>query len=116
MKRIAYDALIVSLIDALNKRGSWCGETHIQKASYFLSRLEKGTVPFGFILYKHGPFSFELRDELTAMRAKGFLDLESLFPYGSRFRTTQLGGVLKQIATPAIAKRQEAISFVAEKL
>jgi uncharacterized protein YwgA len=31
---------------------------------------------FEFILYKHGPFSFDLRDELGSLRTDGFIEWE----------------------------------------
>ena len=31
---------------------------------------------YDFTLYKHGPFSFDLRDDIHALRADGLLDLE----------------------------------------
>ncbi len=37
MERMSYSlrcALIVDLLKKLRERGSWCGETHIQKALY----------------------------------------------------------------------------------
>jgi hypothetical protein len=58
------------------------GETHMQKATFFLQELIKVPLGFEFLLYKHGPFSFDLRDELTFMRAQGFLRLEPQYPYG----------------------------------
>jgi hypothetical protein len=57
------------------KRGSWCGETHIQKATFFLQDLLGVEANFEFILYRHGPFSFELRDELSSMQADELLIL-----------------------------------------
>src|SRR5438128_1589416 len=111
MNRLQCDGVIIALIDALAHHGSWCGETHIQKSAYFLSRLEHGSICFSFILYKHGPFSFELRDELTALRARSFLQLEATFPYGSRFRPTSAGDILKTISAQFVTKRQTAIDF-----
>jgi hypothetical protein len=116
MNRLECDGVIIALIDSLAKHRSWCGETHIQKSAYFLSRLEEDSVCFGFILYKHGPFSFELRDELTALRARSFLQLETTFPWGSRYRSTDAGEILRAISATFVTKRQTAINFVAEKL
>ena len=63
--------VVIKLLDALKKNGSWCGETHIQKAVFFLKAIKKVPVDFNFILYKHGPFSFDLRDHLPLMRLDG---------------------------------------------
>src|SRR5438552_4067608 len=109
MKRLEYDGVLIELIEVLGKNGSWCGETHIQKSAYFLSRLEHDSIRFNFVLYKHGPFSFDLRDELTALRARSFLRLEATFPYGSRFQTTEAGEILKAISASFVSKRKRAI-------
>jgi hypothetical protein len=49
--------VLLSLLETMGARGSWCGETHVQKCTYFLQ--EALDVPLGlsFVLYKHGPFS-----------------------------------------------------------
>ena len=87
MDRMAKAALI-ELIEKLRQEGSWCGETHVQKAVYFLQNLMGVPLQFDFILYKHGPFSFDLRDELTALRADGILRLETRGLYGARIAAT----------------------------
>jgi hypothetical protein len=76
MNRLKRDAVILSLIENLKKKGSWCGETHILKATYFLQELFDLPLGFEFILYKHGPFSFDLSDEFTAMRADMLLKIQ----------------------------------------
>jgi uncharacterized protein YwgA len=78
-------ALVGDLVDKLQKRGSWCGETHIQKASYIAKHLLRVEIPEQFILYKHGPFSFELRDTLSAMRVEGVLSYQPQALYGPRY-------------------------------
>src|ERR1039458_10326941 len=75
MKRSQRAALITLLNREMLKRGSWCGETHIQKAMFFLQDLLGVETDFEFVLYRHVPFSFELRDELSSMRADELLDL-----------------------------------------
>jgi hypothetical protein len=49
MERISYSsrcALIVDLIKRLRERGSWCGETHIQKAMFILQDIARAN--FGY--------------------------------------------------------------------
>ena len=82
MDRLRRAALLTRLIELLRKKGSWCGETHIQKSTFFVQNLMKVPLSFDFILYKHGPFSFDLRDELTGLRADGLIRLEPQWPYG----------------------------------
>jgi hypothetical protein len=74
VNRLAQEAVLAGLARRLDERGSWSGETHLQKAAYLLHELTDVPFEFEFILYKHGPFSFELRDELSAMRADRLLE------------------------------------------
>src|SRR6516225_10114425 len=88
MDRLRMAAVLTRLIEQLRARGSWCGETHVQKATLFLQDLMCVPLGFDFILYKHGPFSFDLRDELTSLRADGLIKLEPQWGYGPRIATT----------------------------
>jgi hypothetical protein len=91
MKRLQRESVIIELADQLRAYGSWCGETNIQKATYFLQTLFDPELEFDFILHRHGPFSFELRDELLSMRGDGLLKLEPANPYGPRIKPTDTG-------------------------
>jgi len=112
-------ALLLSLVDAMEKQGSWCGETHIQKCSYFLQAMLGVPLGFEFILYKHGPFSFDLRDELTAMRADAFLAVRVKdTSYGPTLSFT-LGPnheVLSRYGQEEVTRYGRQILFVAEHL
>lgn len=116
MKRLQREAVLLSLIKAMRSRGSWCGETHIQKATYFLQELLEVPMGFEFILYKHGPFSFDLSDEITAMRANALLQYQSRLPYGpSLFPTEESQNFLEQF--PKTLKHYaKKIQFVAETI
>ena len=83
MNRLQRAAVLTALADELRKRGSWCGETHLQKATYFLQSLLGVPLGYEFILYKHGPYSFDLHDELTALCTDQLLELRPQpYPYG----------------------------------
>jgi len=72
---------------------------------------------FDFILYRHGPFSFDLRDELTELRAVGYLELESRQqPYGPSFTVTADGRRLMERHQKAIAQFEREMSFVVDRL
>lgn len=117
MKQKQKKAVILKLVESLQERGSWCGETHIQKATYCLQELTSIPLEFNFILYKHGPFSFDLRDELTAMRAYGFLDIRlNPYPYGPSLCITKLAKALIQDFPKTLNKFNKKIGFVAETL
>lgn len=36
MKALKRSAILLRLVDEMKKRGSWCGETHLQKGAYML--------------------------------------------------------------------------------
>src|ERR1035437_1902213 len=97
MKRLERAAIILQLTEDLRNHGSWCGETHIQKATYLLQELTGVPLAYSFILYKHGPFSFDLRDQITEMRADEILVLESQpAPYGPSIVAGPNGMLLKE--------------------
>ncbi len=114
MKRLEHNAVLFSLIDKLRDKGSWCGETHLQKAVYFLQDLLKVDLGYDFIIYKHGPFSFDFRDKLTGLRADNFLELEvQTPPYGPRFNTTAFAKKTHKRFEENTAKFSDKIDFVA---
>ena len=55
-------AYILFAMKQLRERGSWCGETHVQKTLYLAQELFGLPTNFRYVLYKHGPYSFELSD------------------------------------------------------
>lgn len=116
MNRLKQAAILLTIAEKLRSKGSWCGETHLQKSTYFLQELLNLPTEFGFILYKHGPFSFDLRDALTAMRADQLLDLQPQQPYGPSLAPTEQGTTLQKLYPKTIHKYEKAIDFVADKL
>jgi hypothetical protein len=82
MKPFEQAVVVLRLAEALKERGSWGGETHIQKSGYFLQEMLGVPTGFEFILYKHGPFSFDLRSALTMMEAEDLIAWEPRRPYG----------------------------------
>lgn len=116
MNRLKRDALVLQLVDRLREEKSWCGETHIQKAVYLLQELFTVPLGFAFTLYKYGPFSFELRDALTAMRADGLLELQAQWPYGPRFLPSASGAQLRGRFPRTIREHSGQIDFVARQI
>jgi len=116
MERLKRDVILIHLIEALRKRGSWCGETHVQKAAYFLQEMARAQTGFEFILYKHGPFSFDLRDELAAMRADALVSLRVLDPaYGPSIVPEPAAESLCDRFTATVRMHTPKIAFVAER-
>jgi hypothetical protein len=108
-------ALIIDLIKKLQSKGSWCGETHLQKATFIVQDLAKSRFGYKFIMYKHGPYSFDLKNELDAMKASNIIDF--VFPrqgYGASIKPTEFGERLYETNKPSIRAYQKACEFVAE--
>ncbi len=117
MERLQKVALLTAFTEKLREAGSWCGETHIQKATYFLQELLGVPTGFNFIFYKHGPFSFDLRDELTASRADGLLELEPReFPYGPRLAVTKRSSIIQDLHNAVLVKYGKQLDFVTAEL
>lgn len=116
MERREREAVIASLVGALRSHRSWCGETHVQKGMYFLQHLTGVPTGFEFLLYKHGPFSFDLRDEITAMRADRLLELDFPRPdYGPSLKLTPNMEALCRRHQERVAEVRPAVEFVAER-
>ena len=116
MERLQRSAIVLLLIESLREKGNWCGETHIQKCTYFLQELLDVPMGFQFILYKHGPYSFDLSDELLAMRGNGILQIELRPPYGPSISPGPRSNQLKSLFSETLKKHVERVKFVAEEL
>lgn len=116
MKRLQRAALLIYLVEALRARGSWCGETHIQKSLYFLQELLGLPLGMRFILYKHGPYSFDLSNELEAMQADYLLDDElQPYPYGPKLLPGKGSQQIKEKFPKTLDKYSKQIEFIADK-
>lgn len=118
MKRRQRQAVLAAVDQRLAAEGSWCGETHLQKAVYFLQTLLDVPTDFHYILYKFGPFSRELRAELATMRADGFLELVPRpQPYGPTLDVTPSAEHQLVARWPKTLKRHApGLDFVAKQL
>lgn len=116
MERLKRSAIVLSLIERLREKGGWCGETHIQKTTYFLQKLLKVPLGFNFILYKHGPYSFDLSDELMAMRADMLIQLKSQQPYGPSIVPGPTSEQLKRLFPKTLKKYESEVYFIASQL
>jgi len=116
MENLDQSALVLELATSLKENGSWAGETHLQKAAYFLKSLLKVPLEVEFILYKHGPFSFELRELLTEMEAQGFLNWKPMPPYGPSIESGELGKALRAGFDTLVEKYRDQINFVSHQL
>jgi hypothetical protein len=103
------------LAELLRGRGSWVGETHLQKAIYLLQEMIGVPTGLTYTLYKHGPFSFELRQELGEMRADEILKLvPSDPPYGPRLIVDDGVEQLRERFPKTIKRYEQQMGFVAD--
>jgi uncharacterized protein YwgA len=65
--------LIGGVVKLLRDRNSWAGETHVQKAAFVAKQMKHVPFESEFVLYKHGPFSFEMSTSLVHMRTRNLL-------------------------------------------
>ncbi len=116
MKESQREVLVLDFVRRLKDAGSWCGETHVQKASYFLQEFMKVPLRFSYIFYKHGPFSFGLNDQLTALRGNGLIDLRSHEPYGPHLHSSASAEAYLDLFPKTIGRYESAMDFVVRKL
>lgn len=117
MATLKQQAILLSLVKAMKEKGSWCGETHVQKSVFFLKRMLGVPVDFEFVLYKHGPFSFDLRDELDEMRANLTLGLQSNpYPYGPSYIPGSSAKIMEERYPKTSDKYRKQLDFVAENI
>ncbi len=110
--------VLYDLINALRAKDNWCGETHIQKTVYFLEQLTRGGLGYEFILYKHGPYSFTLSEELAGMGAMRFVDEVITHPhYGPRLKTNpEVESMLHRDFGEKSKRLKHALNFAVAKL
>ncbi len=117
MERLERAAVLLSLAENLRDGGSWCGETHLQKGTYFLQELPSLPLGFDFILYKHGPFSFDLSDEISWMRVNDFLKWQpQQWPYGPKLIPGERAELLKQKYQETMKKYVDKVEKMAAEL
>jgi len=93
-------AYILRVIQKLHQYGSWTGKTHVHKALSLLRDLGKVPVPFEFVLYKHGPYSFEVEAELEQMRSYGAITMEpNTRGYGVVLKAGEAASLVEQSAS-----------------
>lgn len=116
MDRLRRAALLTRLMERLRERDSWCGETHVQKAAFLVQELMKIPLELEFVLYRHGPYSFDLRDELTGLRADGLVRLDPQGPWGPHFVPTEHSAYIQGLYPRTLQQYEGRVTFVAAAL
>ena len=60
-------AMLLEVIRSLGRRNCSAGKTNVQKALAIMNETVQKT-PFGFVLYKHGPYSFDVQATMEQMK------------------------------------------------
>lgn len=108
---------LLALLEALDQRGSWSGETHLQKCAFFLQEGLHAPLGVEFVLYKHGPFSFDLRQALGEMQADMLIDvIPRPHPYGPSLAVSESGRAYLEKHREAAQRHMSQITFVADQL
>lgn len=110
-------ALLLRLMELLREKGSWCGATHIQKSAYFAQDLTKVPFRYDFVIYKYGPFSSLLRDELSGMLALlvAELDVHDMF-FSPKYGIGRRGRKVMETFGECIEKYKNQLEFVSDKI
>jgi hypothetical protein len=117
MSGLKESAVIVALCQRLREEGSWGGETHLQKTTYFLKSFFDVPLSAEFTLYKHGPFSFDFKEKLAWMRASNLLTLvPQPYPYGPSYDVTPAGTEVMKKFPKTLKRIRPFIDFVASDL
>lgn len=104
---LAKHRLLLAVIEGLNKHGSWTGKTHVQKTAFLLDASRTLEMPFTFVLYKHGPYSFDIESELLEMRSYGAINSETVPGYGVTLKPSQNAEWLKNKTTLTPEQEQQ---------
>ena len=109
-------ALVAYLVKQMRQSGGWAGETHIQKSLFFLKSMLGLPLSYDYVLYKHGPYSFNLHDDIGLMRANMILDIEIRGNYGPSFCPGRLADRLFIRFSSEFRKYLPRIDYVASRL
>ncbi len=82
MTAVNQTAIVLYTMQALKGEGSWCGETHVQKTLFLCQEMLGIPSNFKFILYKHGPYSFDLSERLQGLISDSLVSVLTRPPYG----------------------------------
>jgi hypothetical protein len=108
-------AIIATIIDRVSTPSRFCGETFLQKSTFFLKELFG--IPFTpkFRLYHYGPFSFDLRDQLRWMEA---VDVVRIRPHelGATYVAGDRFAMLQRQFPKSLLQYEQEIDFVVREL
>jgi uncharacterized protein YwgA len=108
-------AIIGAVIRKVRERKAFCGETLVQKATYVLKALFDVPLKAEFRIHYYGPFSFDLRSQLMAMRGDRYVNLKP-HSWGATFEPGDSLEHLTSFFPRTLARYEDAIDFVVDEL
>ena len=109
-------AIVAQLVGDMRENEGWAGETHVQKTLFFLQELLQVPSGYNFVLYKHGPYSFDLHDDLGRMLTNSVLELEPRPPYGPSFGLEDVGERVIQRRKQVVNQYSAQVEFIVATL
>jgi hypothetical protein len=111
-------ALVLAMIETLRAQQSRTGKTPIIKGLY-LAKAAGLDVPFELFLYKHGPYSTDIEDNLDQMKSYGAIDVEPAFDgYGVKLSPGENAGFVKKqaaLSAEEMATLEKVCRFIRHK-
>ena len=115
MKRLQKAALFCEMLDRMIEKGSWAGETHLQKGIFFLQSMRDVPTGYTFQLHYYGPFSFDLSDEIVQMKGdRVIVPFYRPYPYGPSLASSDSSQRLKRHFPKTLKKYSDDIDFVTD--
>src|SRR5947209_20546127 len=85
------------MIESLRSLGSRAGKTALIKGLFIAEAEGSVEIPFEFFLYKHGPYSTDIEDNIDQMKSYGALKLEPAFDgYGVHLSPAEMASFVYQ--------------------
>ncbi len=108
-------AIIATIIDRVGMANRFCGETLLQKSTFFLKELFGIPLAPKFRLYHYGPFSFDLRDQLRSMEADDVVRIRP-HEFGATYIVGDRYPMLQRQFPKTLALYEKQIDFIISEL
>lgn len=111
-------AFILEVINGLKAGGSWTGKTHVQKTMFLVSEATPIQIPFEFVLYKHGPYSFDIETELEQMKSYNAIVVQPMSGYGVELKPSENAALVARLSLLSPTEKEnvaEICRFVGSK-
>ncbi len=109
-------AVVAEIVNGMRAKGGWAGETHLQKTLFFIQEMLQVPCGYDYVLYKHGPYSFDLHDDLARMFTNSILGIEPRPPYGPSLKVEDVGVGVIQRRSQTVGQYERQIKFAVETL